>query len=631
MGHDTFVSIRHGRSSVDHLIAKLSYGLADRCCKIEHIAGSEDTESVFTLAISLNGPFAFRLMDKCVKTTATRSPCEAFRTFWGPKSELRKFKDGSLAEVVVWDPSFEHENVDKKVLQRQSGILDLNSKYMIVPRIIMYILEKQCSIDPIDVSFDGFWPYNFLSVQPSHSTLESSYSSLKTSIMDIESPIKINLIVLLDSLPAFSSIPLPSPSELVASTKGFTKQIKGLRGVCPVINSVIVLESSSNWPSDNKAAACLVTAFLLHISKALRLKSLNSSNGSSDYFWTSVASDLPLDHTSIQDKDSRLYFWPSYLDVWYNGSIFRFWLDSREILKVPDEGTFTKKLIPWSNSLVNLNDTSRFVGTDLPSEVYCIWDFRQVQSHRRLISCLSGIFSHMWQDSLSLISCWLDAHFVHLPYEQIELLFLFCGDLGPDVASSNITATPLFSFIKFLEGLCNPDLEDLVLSGFPFLDILLFSPMKISDVLPLHSLKRLASIARSTLTLIQDQSIDVLSKYSAFKHDQKTFDFTFEVSVEAVMNKVRRKALSILSECERSSISRLDLLAHIYLPGFNPLINFLDELSRIYEASGEFSLGRETPGSDTFIVGFVAKFGVNASLLQEEIKNTIAVGLLAAA
>ena len=55
-------------------------------------------------------------------------PAASFRSFWGPKSELRRFQDGKIAEAVVWEG--------------ESGSGGAAQRHTIVDKIVEYILDR---------------------------------------------------------------------------------------------------------------------------------------------------------------------------------------------------------------------------------------------------------------------------------------------------------------------------------------------------------------------------------------------------------------------------------------------------------------------------------------------------------
>lgn len=88
------------------------------------------------------------------QTTATKS----FQRFWGDKSSLRRFKDGSIVEAVVWDD--ENDENDEKIeftSKRQQLIIQI-TKY-ILTRHLPYLREKS---DFLLSSFGDWSPHTII-------------------------------------------------------------------------------------------------------------------------------------------------------------------------------------------------------------------------------------------------------------------------------------------------------------------------------------------------------------------------------------------------------------------------------------------------------------------------------------
>lgn len=80
------------------------------------------------LGLVLNPEKAFEPLDKGPQ--ANEEEAEDFRNFWGEKSELRRFQDGSITEACVWCSSSE----------------SLSNKRTIVRRIIDHLLEHHLKV-----------------------------------------------------------------------------------------------------------------------------------------------------------------------------------------------------------------------------------------------------------------------------------------------------------------------------------------------------------------------------------------------------------------------------------------------------------------------------------------------------
>ncbi len=72
------------------------------------------TPGTALLAVQVDPVAAMRLVDIGPGADSGKA-ADAFRAFWGPKAELRRFQDGNIAEAVAWEcgPSQRHLIVDR--------------------------------------------------------------------------------------------------------------------------------------------------------------------------------------------------------------------------------------------------------------------------------------------------------------------------------------------------------------------------------------------------------------------------------------------------------------------------------------------------------------------------------------
>ncbi|KAM7251230.1 hypothetical protein ACFE04_023113 [Oxalis oulophora] len=175
-----------------------------------------------------------------------------FRKFWGEKAELRRFKDGRIAESTVWqcEPSKRHlilKNIIEHVLLRHLSLSKENI-VQIVDQLDFSLLYG--STDPI--SFSG----NIL----------QAFDELSKRLRQIEDiPLKIFSVQPLDSALRSTSVFPPQPHPL-ANESGKAPRLNPLVPSCiQPMEVMIQLEGSGNWPTDDLAIEKTKAAFLLKI------------------------------------------------------------------------------------------------------------------------------------------------------------------------------------------------------------------------------------------------------------------------------------------------------------------------------------------------------------------------------
>ncbi|GAA5928290.1 rRNA-processing protein UTP22 [Sporobolomyces koalae] len=219
-----------------------------------------------SLGILLEPTESSRLVDQG-PSAEDEVACEEFRAFWGSKSELRRFKDGSIVESVVWD-------------QPSPGGLGLQ-RNAIVGKIVKYILNERHGIPESNVDvFAG--RLDHLLVEP-ESTRRSIYledsvaggkgfNAVITAFDDLSRELKAlpDLPLAVSSVqpcsPAlrYSTIFTPSPRRL----KGFETFPEPVRYI-EAHDILLTLESSGRWPEDLEGIQKIKAAFLSKIGEGL--------------------------------------------------------------------------------------------------------------------------------------------------------------------------------------------------------------------------------------------------------------------------------------------------------------------------------------------------------------------------
>ncbi|GAA5958223.1 hypothetical protein JCM21900_000151 [Sporobolomyces salmonicolor] len=193
--------------------------------------------------------------------------CDEFRSFWGNKSELRRFKDGSIVESVVWD---------------QPGPGGLGpQRNMIVAQIIKYILHERHGIPEGNVDVFAA-AMDHLIVEPESVRrsifLEDSVATGKgfgaviSAFDDLAKELKAlpDLPLAVASVqpcsPAlrYSTIFTPAPRRL----KDFERLPDSAKYIEPH-DILITLESSGRWPEDLEGIQKIKAAFLSKIGEGL--------------------------------------------------------------------------------------------------------------------------------------------------------------------------------------------------------------------------------------------------------------------------------------------------------------------------------------------------------------------------
>ena len=178
-------------------------------------------------------------------STENKTEAAAFRTFWGEKSELRRFKDGSILESLIWPSNG----------SQSSTIQDIVS--YLVERHLK--LERGQSVTFAGDLFEKLVPDGTASGQQALSPFQpimTAADDLQKSVRELEGlPLQLRQIQGASSALSYTSLHLPSS----------TKRQSGLDPA----SLIMQFEGSGRWPDDLVAIQRTKIALLLKVGDLL--------------------------------------------------------------------------------------------------------------------------------------------------------------------------------------------------------------------------------------------------------------------------------------------------------------------------------------------------------------------------
>jgi len=164
----------------------------------------------------------------------------AFRKFWGEKSELRRFKDGSIRESIVWSAK--------------------DASVSVMEQIVFYVLKTHIGAEVAEQAKFANDTFSHLvssaSVQGTSGVapflpIMNAFSALEKDIRDLEDlPLRLRHIRAADPQLRYASIETPTAGHAPSSV-------------------VLQFEGSGRWPDDLYAIQRTKIAFLLRLSELL--------------------------------------------------------------------------------------------------------------------------------------------------------------------------------------------------------------------------------------------------------------------------------------------------------------------------------------------------------------------------
>eukprot|EP00904_Undaria_pinnatifida_P007744 jgi/Undpi1/409/HiC_scaffold_1.g00405.m1 len=234
--------------------------------------GAHKRHPLLTVGLIVDPVFAGRLVDK--GPPAENGPdARKFREFWGDKSELRRFKDGSIVEAVVWKGKGAQrhrvvEQVARHVLARHDPLRCGNTSKK----------SKQ------NVRFKGNELLGMVAVGGLEEDAAEDDDLTRSALKALDKltekakavegmPLKVESLQASSPLLRYTSLLPPAPHPL-ATCHGevpiaLPSQATKLTSQVEPLEVVVRLESSSKWPDDLEAVRSTGTAFLIRLAQCL--------------------------------------------------------------------------------------------------------------------------------------------------------------------------------------------------------------------------------------------------------------------------------------------------------------------------------------------------------------------------
>ena len=203
-----------------------------------------DTGSTLSICLGVDPVKANRTIDHGPSAEEKKEAAD-FRRFWGDKAELRRFKDGSILECLVW----EHKDDHRSILEQ----------------VVSYVLEKHVGKEVAqNARFIGNQHYSVLGQralgkQSGLAPFQTLMSALQTLERDIRG---------LDGLPLqIRQLLASSPQLSYSSTQAPLQAGYMLMG--KPADVILQFEGSARWPDDLRAIQRTKIAFLLKLADLL--------------------------------------------------------------------------------------------------------------------------------------------------------------------------------------------------------------------------------------------------------------------------------------------------------------------------------------------------------------------------
>ncbi|XP_062369968.1 nucleolar protein 6 [Cinclus cinclus] len=190
-----------------------------------------------------------------------------FRTFWGEKSELRRFQDGSICEAVVWEAS------------------TVCQKRLIPEQIIRHLLKLHADIPESSICYTGALLESVIRTgkeawgtgEEAMVSVVCSYDDLSRKLWNLkELPLTVTAVQGVHPALRYTDVFPPIPVKPIYSFHNRKKHLllPSEEKPCPAyitpLKIICHMEGSGQWPQDKGAIKRIKAAFHLQLAELLR-------------------------------------------------------------------------------------------------------------------------------------------------------------------------------------------------------------------------------------------------------------------------------------------------------------------------------------------------------------------------
>ncbi|CAB3999175.1 Nucleolar 6 [Paramuricea clavata] len=235
------------------------------------------TQCSIVVGYHLNTDTAHSVLEK--GPNADNPEAKTFREFWGEKSELRRFQDGSISEAVVWDcaNACEKRKICQKIIKyilHRHGCID-SSKVLFSSEGLDSLLKQNVKLTSSNKKNDQHFEHG--TGEEANQAVIRSYESLVKLLRNLDLPLSLHsvqgLSPVLRGTEVFPAVPLSVSDDVEHDNQKRTAVPASTEKCppwCPANEVLIQLETSGQWPDDLEAIQRIKAAFLLNIANILK-------------------------------------------------------------------------------------------------------------------------------------------------------------------------------------------------------------------------------------------------------------------------------------------------------------------------------------------------------------------------
>lgn len=228
----TLVYIRNQRPAIDYPI---------------HKRKPSNPSTEFIIGLQLNADESDKLVTKGPNNEDKEEGLK-FRSFWGSKASLRRFKDGSIQHCVVWNIKDQEPTVLPIIKYALDTHLHSEMSQHLVTEVANF--DRKLPIPLLPAASN-----QVITSLASFTILRNAFENMSKTLINLSLPLNVKTVLPASSSLRYTSVLQPVP--FAASNPDFWN------------DCVVQFESSSRWPDEISALEKTKTAFLLKIKEEL--------------------------------------------------------------------------------------------------------------------------------------------------------------------------------------------------------------------------------------------------------------------------------------------------------------------------------------------------------------------------
>ncbi|XP_068242070.1 nucleolar protein 6 isoform X1 [Palaemon carinicauda] len=363
----------------------------------------------------------FVLDEIAAKALLTKGPAaddpegKNFREFWGEKSNLRRFQDGSFHEAVLWG-TVNQPVGDRRLIPGSVAKYILNFHYDMEDGDVNYICQGTESILRLG---HCRLPRKYGTGEESTVEAIQAFDAISRKLRSLDLPLKITSVQSTSEVGRHTSVFPPIVMKFLTSGKGlevcesrvqFATEIGEVPPYTYAIEVNVFLETSGKWP-DNLVAIQAIKA----------------------EFYKTMASQLT-------DNGIAALTFPKYLQVLWNGYIFHVKVCYRREI-------YLSRLVANDDGVLREQDTDAAIKLETELEIL-----------PRITSALASVQADhpSFNSGVRLCKRWVGSQLLlpHVPHMAVDLLVTY---LYTNPAPYDAPHTPHVLFLRFLSLLAHTD------------------------------------------------------------------------------------------------------------------------------------------------------------------------------